>query len=529
MPASRPFVIGLAAALSLAAAQSPVPRAAGPEPIVYTLGAPAPETNIAQIEARVPTAGRAVVEMMLPAWSPGYYNLGDYAANVRDLAARAPGGAALAVERKGSNHWLVTTGGAPAIVVSYALLCRSTFITGCWVGTDFAVLNGPSVFITLAERAERPHEVHLVLPPVWKQSISSLDPAPDGQPHHYRGPNYDVFIDSPIVAGTIGAHEFDVGGTRHVLADFGELGRWDGRAAAEQIRRFVDEHRRFLGGALPFTRYVFLNAFRGGQGGLEHLNSSLLTSPRRPSAAEPTLRWLNFVSHEYFHAINVKRLRPVELGPFNYDELPRTPSLWISEGLTTYFGSLAVARSGLASPADFLAGLSGHIRSLQTSPGRLRQTLEQASLSAGISSQSGVGGDRQTTISYYDKGPVVGLLLDARIRRATGGRRSLDDGMRLAIARYSGARGFTPGEFQRTMGEVAEADLEAFFKTTLASTDELDYREMLEWFGLRFAEPGAADPARAWALEVDPDATDEQRRHFASLLAPTPPSPLPPP
>ncbi len=515
---ARTLVLAAATLLWFAPAV-PALQTAALDPIAYTLRAPAPETNIAEIEARIPTGGRASVDLMLPVWSPGYYGIGDYARNVQEFAARTPDGAPLTVEQPKPNHWVVTTNGAPVIVIAYKLLCRSTFVTGSWVGPNFAVINGPSTFITLTEKAERPHEVRLELPPVWKQSITSLDNAPDGRPNHYRGPNYDVFIDSPIVAGTISTHEFEVGGTRHVLADFGDLGAWDGQAAADKIKLFVEEHRRFLGGTLPFKRYVFLNGFRGGQGGLEHLNSSLLSSGRNPTTTEPTLRWLKYVSHEYFHAINVKRLRPVELGPFDYEQLPQTPSLWISEGLTTYYGDLAVVRSGVASPADFLAGLSGHIRTLQTSPGRLVQSLEQASLSAGRSSKSGVGGDRNATISYYDKGPIVGLLLDARIRRVTNDRQSLDDGMRLAIKRYSGARGFTPDEFKQTIGEVAGVDLTAFFNATLASTDELDYAEMLDWFGLRFAEPGAADPARAWALEVNPDATDAQRRHFANLMA----------
>lgn len=516
-------VPGLAAAVLIAAARALAQSSTTAlDPVVYTLRAPAPESHLAEIEARIPTDGRSVVDLMMPVWSPGYYGLGDFARHVQEFAARGPDGQELAVEKPKPNHWLVTTGGAPVIVVSYRLLCRSGFVTGNWVSAEFAIFNGPSTFITLDGKAARPHEVHLELPPAWKQSITSLDGAPDGRPHHYRGPDYDVFIDSPIVAGTISVHEFESGGAIHVLADFGDLGAWDGAAAAGLLRPIVEEHRRFLGGTLPFERYVFLNAFRGGGGGLEHLDSSLLSSARNPTAATPDLRWLKFVSHEYFHAFNVKRLRPVELGPYDYERLPRTPSLWISEGLTTYYGDLAVARSGVGGADDFLAGLSSHIRALQTSPGRLVQTLEEASLSAGVSSRSGVGGNRGKTISYYDKGPVVGFLLDAKIRRATDGRRSLDDGMRLAIARYSGARGFTPEEFQATMREVAGVDLSAFFASTLASTDELDYGEALDWFGLRFGDPGSKDPSRAWALEADPEATEVQRSRRAGLLAPTP-------
>lgn len=402
----RPFALRLfapAIALVLFIVPAILVRAAAPDAIAYTMRFPAPDTHIAEVEARIPTDKRASIDLMLPVWSPGFYGLGDYARNVQEFAARTLDGILLTVEKPKPNHWQIATSGEATIVITYTLLCRSQFVTGSWVGENFAVINGPSTFITLTERAARPHEVRLELPPVWKQSISSLDPAPDRGPNSYRAPDYDVFIDSPIVAGTISTHEFTSGDSTHVLADFGDLGAWDGRAAAATLQRIVEEHRRFLGG-LPFKRYVFLNAFRGGQGGLEHLNSSLLSSAAAPKEPLPTLRWLKYVSHEYFHAINVKRLRPIELGPFDYEKLPSTPSLWISEGLTTYYGDLAVVRSGVGPQEDYLAGLSSHIRAIQTAPGRLVQTLEQSSLGVGSNSSSGVGGNRNSTISYYDNG-----------------------------------------------------------------------------------------------------------------------------
>ncbi|HSC26424.1 MAG TPA: hypothetical protein VLD67_04065 [Vicinamibacterales bacterium] len=493
-------------------------RKASLDPIVYTLRAPAPETQTLEVEARVPADGQPWIELMLPVWSPGYYVVQDYAANVQDLAARGPDGRPLDVTRRSRNHWRIATSGLPAVTIDYRLTCRSRFVTGCWVDPESAVINGPSTYITLFEQARRPHEVHLELASGWSHSMTSLDPAPGGRAHAYVGSDYDTFADSPIVAGTISVHEVDVPGTRVVLADFGDLGAWDGRAAAERIRLIVDEHRRMMGG-LPFARYVFLNAFRRGAGGLEHLNSSLLSSSPAPTAALPTLRWLNFVSHEFFHAINVKRLRPIELGPFDYDSVPRTPSLWLSEGVTTYYGDLAVVRAGLASEAEYLAGVSAQVRSLQTSPGRLVQTLEESSLGVAAAGGSGVGGDRSRTVSYYGKGAIVGLLLDAHIRRLTNGRRSLDDVMRAAYRRYGGERGFRPEEFEAVAAGIAGADLSAWFHKALRTTEELDYTEMLDWYGLRFKEPGSADPARAWQLEARPDASPAQRQHLERWLA----------
>lgn len=514
------FGVGL---LALVASDAHIPAAQSLDPIVYTIRAPAPDTHIAEVEASVPTGNQASIELMMAVWSPGFYRVENYAARIQDFTARTPDGASLHVEQPAKNRWRIASLGAPAVIIAYHLLCSGRSVTANWVGTDLAVLNGPATFVTLVEPVKRPSEVRLELPPVWKQSMTSLDAAPDGLPNHYRAPDYDTLADSPIVAGNLTIHEFAVDGSRHYLVDLGDVGQWDGQQAAQQVRKFVQEDRRFWG-FLPFKKYVFLNVFRQGGGGLEHLNSTLLTASS--TSATPTVRWLKFVSHEYFHAFNVKRLRPIELGPFDYENPPHTPSLWISEGVTTYYGDLAVDRSGvgasesLSSADDFLSGMSGAIRQLQNSPGRLVQTLEQASLDVWTASNSGVGGNANTTVSYYTKGLVAGFLLDARIRHATNDVKSLDDVMRLAYKRYGGARGFKPEEFQATASEVAGVDLSAWFAKTLVSTEELDYSEVLDWYGLRFAQADRPDPAKAWTIEIRADATDAQKHHLEHLMAP---------
>src|SRR5207244_1071193 len=140
------------------------------------------------------------------------------------------------------------------------------------------------------------------------------------------------------------------------------------------------------------------------------------------------------------HAFNVKRLRPIELGPFDYEKEPRTTGLWVAEGLTSYYGDIVLPRAGIGGTKEFLARLSSHIDKLQKSPGRLVQSLEQASYDVWTAGFSGIGSSDKT-ISYYVKGPVAGFLLDAKIRRATAGAKSLDDLMRLAYQRYGGEKG----------------------------------------------------------------------------------------
>jgi predicted metalloprotease with PDZ domain len=486
------------------------------EPIVYTVRLDAPATHTAEIEATIPTGDRASIDLMMPVWSPGFYRVEDYAKQIQSLSARTPGGAALEVETLGKNRWRVGCDGKPSIVLAYRLNCKQRSVTTNWVGDDLAVLNGPATFITLADQTRRPHEVRVVLPEKWARVVTSLAAVPCGKPNHFRADDYDTLADSPILAGEPSVHEFSVDGSTHILAEAGELGTWDGAHAAADLEKIVRETRRFWG-FLPFKRYCFLNVFRKGGGGLEHSGSTLLTT-RPPGLSTPGghLSWLNFVSHEYFHAFNVKRLRPVELGPFDYSVPPRTASLWISEGLTTYCGELIVARAGLATPEEFLAGHSKRIGQLQDSPGRLLQTLEESSLDVWGSGASGVGRDPKSKLSYYVKGPIVGFLLDAKIRRQTGDKKSLDDVMRLAYQRYSGERGFTAAEFRAVAADVAEVGLEDWFKRAVSSTEELDYAPALDWFGLRFAP--AEGSAKSWKLEVSPEANEEQKGHLRALL-----------
>jgi predicted metalloprotease with PDZ domain len=480
------------------------------DPIQYTLRVVDPDKHLAGIEARVPTGGQSSIDLMMPIWTPGYYVVEDYAGRVRDLTVKGPDSSALTVSKPTGNRWTVETKGATYVSLSYTLVAQGRSVTSNWVDADLGVINGGSAFITIAEKARRPHDVRIEMPPTWKQSASGLEPAPGGAPNHYRAADFDTLADSPIVAGTLAVREFVVGGSPHVIVDAGQYAQWNGEKAATQIETFVKEVHTFWG-SLPFKRYVFLNVFRQGGGGLEHSNSTLLTSS--PKMTEPTSSWLSFVAHEYFHAFNVKRIRPVELGPFDYENPPRTTSLWLSEGGTTYYGNLLLARAGVMTPEEFLGSMSSAIASLQKAPGRLLQSLEQSSAEVWTNSNSGVGANAKT-VSYYVKGNVVSFLLDAHIRRLTNGKKSMDDVMRIALKRYGGDRGFTAAELRALIEEVAGRGMKAWLAKTIDSPTELQYGELLAWYGLRFAG-GAGE---SWALEVRPKATNAQKKHFKALL-----------
>jgi predicted metalloprotease with PDZ domain len=481
----------LAGAVLMIHAASAAAQAAAP--IRYTLSFPEPHTHYVEVRAEVPPGGAPTVELMMAVWTPGSYLVREYARNVDRVAATAPGGGALDVVKTEKNTWRVATGGAPAVEVAYRVYAREMSVRTNWVEADFAMINGAPTFLTLADGVARPHEVTLEPAAGWQRSVTGLPEAPGG-PHRYIAADFDVLVDSPIVVGNPAIYEFEIEGVPHVLANVGEAGVFDGARAARDLEVMAREQARFWGD-VPFEKYVFFNMLVEAGGGLEHRNSTILMASRWTTRARNAYRgWLELASHEYFHTWNVKRLRPEALGPFDYEAENHTRSLWIVEGLTDYYANLMLVRAGLTSPAEYVGALSNQIEALQSTPGRLVQSVEEASFDAWIKYYRQDENSVNTQISYYTKGHVLGYLLDAAVREASGDQRSLDDVMRVAYTRYSGARGYTPEEFQAVAEEVAGGSLEAFWRTQVETPGEVDYAAALAAFGLRFAPArGAAN------------------------------------
>ena len=440
---------------------------------------------------------------MMAVWTQ--YVIREYAKNVEAVTASTVDGRPLSIEKSRKNRWRIATEGADPVMVSYRVYCHVMSVQDNWVDGEFALLNGAPTFLTLAEHAARPHDVRLILPPAWKISMTGM-PAASG-PHHYRAPDYETLVDSPIVAGNPAVHEFAVEGKPHYLVDIGEEGVFDGARAANDLTRLVQADGRMWGG-LPYGQYLFLNLLTGRGGGMEHSNSTALMSERWGTRnRENYLHWLELASHEFFHAWNVKRLRPAELPPGEYETEPYTKSLGISEGFTSYYGPLMLRRAGLSTDEELLANLSRMIRELQTTPGRLVQSLAMSSFDTWIKFYRPDENSVNTAISYYTKGAVAAFLLDAHVRAATSGAKSLDDVMRVALERNPVEHGFTPADFRAAASAVAGSDLSAWFADAFDSTKELDYGEALRWFGLRFASEAAGE--RAW-LGAETKTTDSR-------------------
>ena len=474
--------------------------AAAVQPIRYTLSFPKPETHYVEVEAVFPSSGLSQLDLTMAVWSPGSYLVREYERHVENVSARGADGSPLAVEKTRKNAWRVTTGTNASVALSYRVYSREMGVRSNWVETGFAMLNGAPTFITVADAdTPRPHEVRITLPASWKRSMTGL---PQGNaPNTYIAPDFDTLVDSPIVVGNPDVYEFTVDGKPHYLVNTPAAPTFDGARAAKDLERLVQEQRK-MWGALPYDKYLFLNMITEAGGGLEHKNSTLLMTNRWTTRTRKAyVAWLELCSHEYFHAWNVKRLRPVELGPFDYQNEVYTRSLWIAEGFTDYYGELLVHRAGLSTREEYLEALSNQIEALQTTPGRLVQSAANASFDAWIKQYRPDENSPNVSISYYTKGAVIAFLLDGKIRKATNGAKTLDDVMRTAYARYSGARGYTPEQFRQVAEEVSGLDLQVFWDTAVEGTGELDYTEALAAFGLRFKAapaPTSDKPARAW-------------------------------
>ena len=467
------------------------------EAIRYTLRFPAPHTHYVEVEAVYPTGGRPQIELFMPVWTPGSYLVREYERHVEDLMARAAGGGPLTVQKSRKNRWQVQTGAARSVTVTYRVYGREMTVRTNWIEARFAMLNGAPTFISLVGGTARPHDVLIELAAGWNTSATALTPG--AAPHTYRAEDFDTLVDSPIILGDPVVRQFEVAGKRHALVLEGDPSFFDIDRAATDIQKIVDAGGKVMGGQFDYPHYYFLNMVTDVGGGLEHKNS-FLTMSSRFTTRNPRqyLSWLGLVAHEYFHNWNVKRLRPIELGPFfDYENEVHSKALWIAEGFTDYYAGVLVKRAGLSTRDEYLEELSGQIEAVQNTPGRLVTSVDMASYDTWIKQYRPDENTPNTTVNYYPKGAVIAFLLDARIRRVTNNSKSLDDAMRLAYERHSGVKGYTLEQFYQAMTDTAGATLRTFFATTAESTEELNYKEALDWFGLRFRAVETRTP-RAW-------------------------------
>jgi predicted metalloprotease with PDZ domain len=483
--------------------------------VSYTVTVRDGDRNAYHVEVAIRNLRDSTVALRLPNWAPGHYRTTNAWRRIRGFTAADPEGRPLAVTKPDSLTWVVAAGDRRSLLVRYSVAVTAAANNRLFLRQETGLIDGPATFIYLVGRQHLPSHVWLSLPAGWRVG-TGLMATPDSTV--YFATSYDVLIDSPILVGRFQRWVFTAGRTPHaiVVANDGRPALFDTLAFVDMVRRLTETAIAVFGQA-PYKDYTYIYVVGGG-GGLEHLNSTTI-GLSAAAMARDVRDAASVTAHEFFHTWNVKRIRPAVLGPFDYTRPQRSLGLWISEGNTSYFGGLIQLRAGLITRDAWRGTFQNLIGQHQANPARLIVSPERASWTT----WDPPGVNDGLSISYYDQGQQLGLLLDIAIRDSTDNRRSWDDVFRYLFAHYAGERGFTSEDLLHAVNEVSGSDFQDFFRKYVSGTVEIPWNAFLERMGwhvefrdstapvdrrVSFLPPGrgrgAVGPAESWRVVVSP-------------------------
>lgn len=492
------------------------PPALDPEAIRYRIEFQE-KWHQATIEMSFATRGAQEVRLMMPVWTPGSYMIREYPRQIESIESYDQNGP-LSTTKVDKNHWVVACEKTDVVNVRYVIYGREMGVRTNWIEQQFAFLTGAATFLIPENDRDRQCVVEVVPNPAWTQIATSLQVS-STSPWVRVAKNYDELVDSPIVLGDIDIQSQEISGLPHYLATV-PIDSWDTQKAMQDVAKIVKVEQEFWG-QVPYKQYWFLNLLTEAGGGLEHDNSTVLMASRWTQKQRTKyVDWLGLVSHEFFHTWNVRRLRPKALMAYDYNQEQYTKELWIAEGLTSYYDDLFVVRSGLSTPSEYLERVSKSIQTVQNSPGRSVQDLLASSFDTWIKFYRPDENASNSRISYYVKGALVGMLLDAQIRLNTQDKYSLDDCMRELWKRHR-ETGYTNEDFSKIVQELAGQSLSDWLDDQLSSTKELDYQIYLDAYGLTWKPK---DPPKTNAPETQKEPNPESQKpatvaHFGLELS----------
>ena len=458
--------------------------------IEYRIRIEDPNANIYEVEIEIRGIRETSVRVSMPAWAPGFYRIRDFARNVQNFEAETrSGGRRLDWQKTDKHTWEIPKQPTDDVIVTYELYSeRLTF--------EMADISGPATYMYVVGHKHVPVALRYDKPRSW-DVYTGLERRGGA----YRAPDYDVFIDAPSFVGEFRVLEFSSQDTPYRLVFSDPDVEFNEEQVLGDVQDIVEAGVEIFG-SVPYENYTFLFKVRPtpGSGGLEHLNSTRITVGRNDfSSGTRYERFLYVIAHEFFHVWNVKRIRPAALGPFDYAQEVYTRLLWVSEGLTSYYGRLLLVRSGILDPNEYLSRLGQEINTFQHRPGRLVMSAEEASWNTWLASDN----SDNNTISYYTKGEIIGFLLDIEIRARTDNEKSLDDVMRYLMETYADKGiGFPEEGFLEALNSVSGSDFGEFYAATVQQSSDLDYNRYARQAGIQ-VRPQRQPSSLYMGVEVD--------------------------
>jgi predicted metalloprotease with PDZ domain len=466
-------------------------EAAKPAAVHYTVSLAHPADHLVKVGIDL-APGPAQRDLQLPVWN-GLYQVRDFAQYVNWVKAQDSQGKELPVRALDKTTWRIS-GAEHGARVEYEMVADET-------GPYGAQLSSAHAFFNLAEIlmypvGERDAEVGVRftdVPPSWHVA-TALTPAGASE---FRAANYDQLVDGPVEIGTFKDVSFQASGAQYRIVVDAATSDYDMEAIASTVKKIVAAATSWMGDR-PFDHYVFIYHFpRGpGGGGMEHAYSTAIELNARVLMAHP--EYLpDVTAHEFFHLWNVKRIRPQSLEPIDYTRENYTPSLWFSEGVTSTVAPYILLRAGLLDEPRYLRELAEQITALQRRPAHNTQSAEESSLDAWLEKYSYYRVP-QRSISYYNKGELLGVMLDLEVREASHGAASLRDVFRWMNEHYAKQGLFFPDSdgVRQAAEAVAHTDLSRFFQKYVAATEEIPYDDFFKTVGLRLVRDTmvVADP-----------------------------------
>jgi predicted metalloprotease with PDZ domain len=462
--------------------------------ISYTVSMSKPWTHLLEVEMRM-TFDRAQrdVEIVMPVWTPGSYLVREYARHVQDFSAINGAGNDLKWTKVNKNSWRINANGAREVIARYNVYSNELTVRTNELNSQHAFFNPTATLMHPRGHIKAPSTVTVNPYGNWKVATGLR--RVDGKENTFRAADFDILYDSPFEVSDFKEISFEVLGKMHRYVITGD-GNYDLQRLATDTAKIVEESYKIFG-ELPYEDYLIIVNTRG-RGGLEHLNSTALQWNRNGFTGANYIGFLNLVAHEFFHLWNVKRIKPDVLGPFDYENENYTNLLWVAEGLTSYYESVILRRAGLISEREFFSIKASAMQALQERPGRFQTSLEEASFDAWIKYYRQDENSVNNQISYYDKGEIVGFLLDVEIRSRSNGKHSMDDVFRELNTEFAKKnRNFTPSDFKRLCEKYAGGSLSDFFAKYIEGREEIDYNETLNKMGLQLMthNPGSSEIA----------------------------------
>ncbi|MEX2483429.1 MAG: PDZ domain-containing protein [Brumimicrobium sp.] len=457
--------------------------------IHHKLSMPEPQTHYFHVQMELEDFEEEELVISIPVWTPGSYLVREFSKNINLVHAKDKNGNALEIDKTRKNKWKIEKGTAKKVVVNYEVYAFELTVRTSFLDLTHGYLNGTNVFMYPEEYKSLGGKLTVTPHDSFKKITTSLPKSGDGVANDsgttFTFDDYDHLADSPIEIGNQEEFSFDAAGVKHNVAMYGP-GNYDIEELKTDMAKVVETTTAIFG-ENPNEEYWFIihNTENGG-GGLEHKNSTTLNVNRWSYDEENYLGFLSLVAHEYFHLWNVKRIRPIELGPFDYDNENYTDLLWVMEGFTSYYDELILKRAGFYDQEKYLNVLKGTMNYVESSPGNKVQPVAHASFDAWIKAYRPNENSKNTTISYYSKGHLVAAVIEAMIIKESKGKKSIDDFMQLLYKKFyqEKKRGFTSGEFQSTLEEFIGLDLEDFFQKHVYGTETIDYKKYFEPLGL---------------------------------------------